>query len=184
MDRPARFQTVRRAIRAVRTAWSLVNGASSRRSRGSNSPRALTIQALDCSELSLGDDSSYAGTEAHQVRAALLVTNTGREDVYVVRPEIYRDGFFRPRNLDPLVATVAPGRAVPSPLRSLIRVRRGPAVAIELFATVLGSIAPEGKPVVLDLALVDHFCRRHWLRRVRFEPMPHEQGPLSSVSNL
>ena len=184
MDRPARFQTVRRVARGIRTAWNLLNGWSARKSKGSGSPRALIIQALDCSELALGDESPYAGLEVHQVRAALLVTNTGREDVYVVRPEIYRDGFFRPRNLDPLVATVAPGRAVPSLLRSLIRVRRGPAVAIELFATVLGSIAPEGKPVVLDLALVDHFCGRHWLRGVRFEPMPHEQGSISSVSNL
>ncbi|PYQ21406.1 MAG: hypothetical protein DMF79_08260 [Acidobacteria bacterium] len=184
MDRPARFQTVRRVARGIRTAWSLLNGWSARRSKGSDSPRALMIQALDRSELALDDDSSYAGMEAHQVRAALLVTNTGREDVYVVRPEIYHRGFFRPRNLEPLVATVAPGRAAPLALRSLIRVRRGPPVAIELFATVLGSIVPEGKPLVLDLALVDHFCRRHWLRGVRFEPMPHEQGSISSVSNL
>jgi len=184
MDRPARFQTVRRVATGIRTAWNLLSGSSARKSKGSGSPGTLMIQALDCSELALGDESPYAGLEVHQVRAALLVTNTGREDVYVVRPEIYHRGFFRPRNLEPLVATVAPGRAAPLALRSLIRVRRGPPVAIELFATVLGSIVPEGKPLVLDLALVDHFCRRHWLPRVRFEPMPHEQGPLSSVSNL
>ena len=154
MDRPARFQTVRRVARGIRTAWSLLNGWSARRSKGSDSPRALMIQALDRSELALDDDSSYAGMEAHQVRAALLVTNTGREDVYVVRPEIYHRGFFRPRNLEPLVATVAPGRAAPLALRSLIRVRRGPPVAIELFATsrASGGSSWENSPMVAAFA--------------------------------